>query len=38
MMITILLAAVAVIGVVATLRALPTDGYRPVPTDPTRLH
>jgi hypothetical protein len=37
MMITILLAAVAVVGVVATLRALPTDGYHAAPTDPTRL-
>lgn len=37
MMITILLVALAVVGVVATVRALPTDGYHAAPTDPTRL-
>ena len=37
MFITMLLAAVAVAGLVGALRALPTDGYRAVPTDPTRL-
>ncbi len=37
MMITILLAALAVVGVVATIRALPIDGYHAAPTDPTRL-
>jgi hypothetical protein len=37
MFILLVIAALAIVGVVATLRALPTDGYRAVPTDPTRL-
>ncbi|SFI49861.1 hypothetical protein SAMN04487751_1932 [Microbacterium saccharophilum] len=37
MMITILLVAVAAVGLVGTVRALATDGYRAVPTDPSRL-
>lgn len=37
MMITILLAAVAVVGLVGAVRAVATDGYRATPTDPSRL-
>jgi hypothetical protein len=37
MFLLILLAALAVVGIVGTLRALPVDGYRRVPTDPSRL-
>ncbi|CAI9390966.1 hypothetical protein MICABA_01617 [Microbacterium sp. T2.11-28] len=37
MFILLLIAGLAIVGAVATLRALPTDGYRAVPTDPARL-
>lgn len=37
MMITILLAAVALIGLVGSVRALTNDGYRATPTDRNRL-
>jgi len=37
MFLFITLVALAVAGIVGTLRALPTDGYRQLPTDPTRL-
>jgi hypothetical protein len=33
----LLLAALAAVAVIATVRALLTDGYRPVPTDRRRL-
>lgn len=33
----ILFTALAIVGVAASLRTLPIDGYRAVPTDPTRL-
>lgn len=29
--------ALSVVGVVSTVRQLPRDGYRAVPTDPTRV-
>ncbi len=37
MILLILLAVLAVAGIVGTLRALPIDGYRQVPTDPSRF-
>lgn len=37
MFILLVLAALAVAGIVGTLRALPVDGYRRIPTDPSRL-
>ncbi|SBS72591.1 exported hypothetical protein [uncultured Microbacterium sp.] len=36
MMIVILLAALAVVGLIGTARAVTTDGYRATPTDPAR--
>jgi hypothetical protein len=37
MFIVILLSALAILAIAATLRALGNDGYRQIPTDPTRL-
>lgn len=37
MFILILVAALAAAGAIATVRALPSDGYRRIPTDPNRL-
>lgn len=37
MMILLMIGGLALAGVIATLRALPADGYRRVPTDPKRL-
>lgn len=37
MFLLIILAALAVAGIVGTLHALPIDGYRRIPTDPSRL-
>lgn len=37
MFIVIVLAALAALAVASTFIALPKDGYRQIPTDPTRL-
>lgn len=37
MFLVILIAALAVIGVVASVAALPKDGYRRIPTEPAKL-
>jgi len=37
MFITIIVAVIATVGIIGTLRALTIDGYRATPTDPSRL-
>lgn len=37
MFMVIVIAALAAVGIVGSLVALPRDGYRPIPTDPARL-